>query len=715
MKTRGIGFFEQNIEKLVLGGVGLAFLGVVAMQFLYEPNKIKIGNDAPVAPGEAYRKIEEKARQLNASIDRAGLPEGLPQPPSATPIKEFEARRNEPLVPRATIAALGRAPSIARVDPVNSQSDTSGSGTFAEFKSPAPAKPVAFAYGVTVDPTEVALSQDLAKILPAQQPYDTFAVSVEATFDGTALGARLAADPDGDGPLQAMPSGWYRNGFEVMGVRLQRQERNSDGSWGDVVDVPAIPGKLDMVQTAQQATDFVQLNSLITQAKGYSEYLMRQPFLSTIAGDAWAPPNEASKILAVLSGDMPKDIELKFKNRMELATKAARLKAQIGQIGKEPARPNAVPGSGGGGRGSGGREVTPAPANPNEKPDLTPDEARKKTLETELKKAQDAERKVIEELIALKYLDKSALPAATTSTPIGDSSRGTPGLSTLTKPTIEDPSIRVWAHDLTATPGKTYRYRVLIATSNPLFGKGTQLSSDQQKLATQQIAFGEPSEWTPPIGVLDKRYTFVTGASDGSTAASRVTASFDVYEFHYGFYRKGLAQLEAGDPLEAQVTLNDPNRRPIFDLKKLVTETGEIVPIVYPEPEPAPEGQPDAKPIIKLPENSIAGPKDLKVASPLYLLDVTRVASVSEQDGRSGESTLVTLVNEQGALVKQVASKIAAGDLAKRLALSVKLGESQGDLQTIKGPMDAPKVVIPKAPRPNESPDAGGGGGGGGG
>ncbi len=714
MKTRGIGFFEQNIEKLVLGGVGLAFLGVVAMQFLYEPNKIKIGNDAPVAPGEAYRKIEEKARQLNANIDRVALPEGLPAAPSATPIKEFDARRNQPLVPRATIAALGRAPSIARVDPVNTQTDTSGSGTFAEFKSPAPTNPIAFTYGVTIDPTEVALSQDLAKILPAQQPYDTFAVSVEATFDGTALGARLTADPDGAGPLQAMPSGWYRNGFEVMGVRLQRQERNSDGSWGGVVDVPAIPGKLDMVQTAQQATDFVVLNSLISQAKGYGEFLMRQPFLSTVAGDAWAPPSEASKILAVLSGDMPKEIELKFKNRMDLATKVARLKAQIGQVGKEPARPSTGPG-GGGGRGGGGREATPATPNPNEKVDLTPDEARKKALEGELKKAQDAERKVIEELIALKYLDKSALPAATGSTPVGDSSRGGPGVLTAAKPTIEDPSIRVWAHDFTATPGKTYRYRVLIATSNPLFGKGTQLASDQQKLATQQVAFGEPSEWTPPIGVLDKRYTFVTGASDGSTAASRVTASFDVYEFHYGFYRKGTAQLEAGDPLEAQVTLNDPNRRPIFDLKKLVNEAGDIVPIVYPEPEPAPEGQPDAKPIIKLPENSVAGPKDLKVSSPLYLLDVTRVASVGEQDGRSGESTLVTLVNEQGAFVKQVASKSAAGDLAKRLALSVKLGESQGDLQTIKGPMDAPKIVLPKGPKPPENPGDGGGGGGGGG
>src|SRR4051812_31421349 len=53
MKLKGVNPIEQHVEKIVLVTVSGVFLLVVAAQFLYEPNKVKVGSAAPVPPGKA--------------------------------------------------------------------------------------------------------------------------------------------------------------------------------------------------------------------------------------------------------------------------------------------------------------------------------------------------------------------------------------------------------------------------------------------------------------------------------------------------------------------------------------------------------------------------------------------------------------------------------------------------------------------------------------
>jgi hypothetical protein len=233
MKTKGIGFFEQNIEKLVLASVGAVFLGVVVMQFMLEPNRIKVGQAEAVRPGQAYQEVEKRAREVHAKLERTELPADLPAVPTSSPLGLFRERRDASVVVRPMMTALGRAPAIDNVPQIASVDPGDASAApVVEFVAPAPTAPVAFAYGVTIDPTEVVLSPELAKILPPEQPFDAFPVSVEATFDGTALYKVLTTDPDGEaGPARAMPTSWWRDNLEVLGVRLMSPRCRAKRTW----------------------------------------------------------------------------------------------------------------------------------------------------------------------------------------------------------------------------------------------------------------------------------------------------------------------------------------------------------------------------------------------------------------------------------------------------------------------------------------------------
>jgi hypothetical protein len=430
---------------------------------------------------------------------------------------------------------------------------------------------------------------------------------------------------------------------------------------------------------------------------------MRQPFLSTIAGDLWQPPTEAVKTLAILNKDLPPQIRLKVQGQESLRRQIEGKKYRLAELKKNPA---AASPSGGGGRGR-----TQLPPSVDPKSGEAKEDPRKTALEGEIKKLEEQERKIVDELNVAGYADAMAFPPP--SAPLAS---GRAILPAPEKPLMENPAIRIWSHDLTAKPGKTYRYRVRVAMNNPLFAKGTSLGSSQQTLATQPVSLGQASEWTAPVSVLDHRYIVVSGASDGMVGLGRVTASFEIFQFHYGYYRKGVAQLEAGDQFDATIVPNDPNRRPIFDLSKLKTPTGELVAIEFPPPVEEDPSNPAAPVVVPLPANSVAGPKELRVATPMYFLDASRVSSVTDQSGgRSGETVRVTLVNDQGQFVHQYPNRALTTDsLMKRIALSAKAGETQGELQQLKGPSD---TLLPGLRRPkdeSEKPGDDGGGGGGG-
>lgn len=78
-----------------------------------------------------------------------------------------------------------------------------------------------------------------------------------------------------------------------------------------------------------------------------------------------------------------------------------------------------------------------------------------------------------------------------------------------------DKPVRVWTHDVTVAPGKTYRYRCTIKLLNPFFGKEPVLNATQQSLAKSPTIASASSDWSDPVTVPPEIEIFVTGAKTG--------------------------------------------------------------------------------------------------------------------------------------------------------------------------------------------------------
>src|SRR5262249_9450570 len=59
--------------------------------------------------------------------------------------------------------------------------------------------------------------------------------------------------------------------------------------------------------------------------------------------------------------------------------------------------------------------------------------------------------------------------------------------------------ITVWSHDLTAQPGKTYRYQVRYWIGNPFFGNADKLAEDQRSLAEAAALRSIAGEWSDTV------------------------------------------------------------------------------------------------------------------------------------------------------------------------------------------------------------------------
>lgn len=211
MKLKGINPIEQHIEKAVVGVTGLVFLGVIAQQFLTQPNQVKIGS-VTLPPERAIEPVKAAADVLKGKMESANpeLAPGL-DAAGADLKKEFDTLVSGGIAPRRSIGAIGPAIALGGGGPIKASD-----AIYAELSLPAPATAIAASYWATIASDEVKNSPVLANILPKEQPYDHAFVSVESTFSGKALIDSLLSDPDGPGPIEPMPQGWWREGLEVV-------------------------------------------------------------------------------------------------------------------------------------------------------------------------------------------------------------------------------------------------------------------------------------------------------------------------------------------------------------------------------------------------------------------------------------------------------------------------------------------------------------------
>ncbi|MFN0131785.1 MAG: hypothetical protein ACKVW3_04515 [Phycisphaerales bacterium] len=722
MKLKGINPLEQHVEKLVLVGVSAVFLIVVAMQFLLEPNRVKVGTQE-MPPGRAFDPIEQKAAAVRVAIEAKEL--DLPKPPEGDLLSRFEKKLSGGLGPRTTLPPLGQTVALQGSGPAVLPRDSS---PLAEPNVPAPANVLAIAQWSTFDPALPLNVPELKELLPKAQPLDAPWVTVEATFSGIALKAALAADPDGEGGARALPPNWWRDNTEILGVNLERQEQLSSGDWSEPMSVIASPGRTSLTQRLRTVRAPEDLADVVAEARELAEDLLRPEFYPTIAGDEWMAPADAMKKIQAA-----KDPELERLNRQrkDAEDQVDRAKIALENLDRQPgAAPRPPPGGGGGG-GKGGGGAGGGGGPPGREPQNDPKVAHRQRLEKQLKDREEALAKIdlqIEE--KMKAADPAQAGTPAPGAPLG-----------AIKSLLDEASVRLWAFDMSARPGKTYRYRVSVSISNPVFGRGASLMESQQSLAKSAQLASAASDWSEPLAVMSDRYFAITSASPPDSLGP-ARASGEVYQFFYGYYRKGSVTLEPGDTIVAQVKLPDPNKIPVFDVTQPAGPEGapplppppgpggrEMMPPPIPPgrgnapggrgnlPGGRPEGGaepsgPEQPQAVVLPTNAKPWKDPVILREPVTLLDVAALATGNEGTGPRSQ---VLLRLDNGQISQRHPEADREAPWYKIVQASVKAGETQGQPVIPDPSKTRPIRPPPRQQReqrpPRQTPGGGGGGG----
>lgn len=545
MAARELKFFEKHSEKLFLALAAAGLLGVVAWQLGSPPAKVNVGTKPGVELPRVYPTMEEQSRALKGKMDDAAP--RLPELPKTDLAEGFRQRLGAGVSPAQSWAYVPAAPKLP--DAAGGGLTPAAGAALTRLPSlPNLSKPVGHAFVQTIDAGEVKSTPGLAGLVPAAAPFDKAAVSVDAQIDGLALRQALESDPDGAGPLVPLQKNWW-DGLSVLAVELVRQELGGNGEWGKEEVVPPMPGRFNLVEQLRAAiADVASLNQLAQQAANNEldilrpEFYRRAMLAGAEAGDEWVAPSDAVEDIAGVNPELLK-AQRRLKSRQ---SDIVRLQKAIEQQ-KQLQRGNPAPGGGrpggGGGRPGGPGGVGPGAGGPGGGggPAVDPIQQeinnKQRQLDQAIKDVEDL-RKQIEKLGGKATKAPSAAEAAQVSSLLAQ-------------------KVQVWAHDLTATRGKTYRYMLRAKLNNPLFLKNTEVQPadvDQTKSATITLS---TDGWSEPVRVDDEVYYFVTTAEGPDVTRTTAIATADVFTFTWGYWRSGKVVMQPGDPIAARVSVPD--------------------------------------------------------------------------------------------------------------------------------------------------------------
>ncbi len=544
MKLKGINPAEQHVEKIVLGVVAIVLLGVLTMQFALPSKGVTVGNQE-VAPEDALDPVLEEARRTLAQMNdtEPSLPDVSQQNLRAM----YDSATSGSTVPVQRIASLGAPMNLGTFE----MGEAAAGGVYAMPQLPQPTEVMASAFKATVHPSEWAASEALRALLGEEQPFDLGAITVQAFIDGTAVRNALLTDADGDaGGARPLPPSWWRQGFEVLGVELERQRRMSDGSWGERTLVSGLPGRANMLSelSAIETNDPLLLVEATRFAGGEVDQITKPLFYRTIAGDRWEPPaarraspdadNDQVQRLVRQARGLEDDIE-SLRDAME---------DRGGEQTREPRQ------TGRSGRGAAGGSRSGGQTDRGGSDDSSRQDARQARLDRMVEQVAEIEAEL------------EVLGFSIEGEPLGEEEFG-PDIVGNFEPLLANDRLAMWAHDVTAQGGETYRYRLRPVFNNPAFGRQQALSEEQQDLAVSPVLPGPWSSWSEPTEALADEYYFVVNAREADALGGGPSASVELYEFYYGFYRRATLTAEPGDQFVAEARV--PEGLVIYDLDNI--------------------------------------------------------------------------------------------------------------------------------------------------
>ncbi|TVQ59125.1 MAG: hypothetical protein EA379_11935 [Phycisphaerales bacterium] len=604
MKPKGINFFEQHVEKIVVGVLGAAALGVITMQFVGRSNTVTI-NNRELPPEQAYEALRREAENVRARLADTTTPADAP-----TSVPDVSAQ-----VERLMASGVSPAPFLAA--PLSSPLAMTGPGAGLDFDDadapkfsplipPAPMRPAAMVVGGAVDPLIVASHPELAAWVPAEQPHDLRAVTVQASFPAAAMIRALERAP-GDPAKQTIPRFYWMNRLEVLDVVLERQESLGGGRFGPVEVVPPMPTAPSLRdELASAGLPAAALQSLVNFARDNRVGIVRPPFYPTIAGEPWRPPRlEREGASGDSASRQQADTLRRRLERLESEIEALQSRLQTRQTGAAADQQRII------------------------------EERRDRTI---------AERdRVLGELRAMGVDRVESVQDdvdRVLSAPVGSLESAD--------------SLTMWTHDVTARPGASYRYRLRVGVTNPLFGNSSNVAPEDMELVARPVAMSEPSPWSDTVFIEPTTRLYVVGAARpglgaGEGAMGSPMATVELYRFHYGHWRRVSARLTPGDAIMGELNLP---ALPRFLIE--VAESGQARVV----------GRED-------------GPTTLPVALDAFVVDVVESSTV-DIAGQTRAQWQVVFRDEEGRLVVRLPDEDRLRSSRRAAETSATIAETAG-------------------------------------
>jgi len=561
MAKQTISPVERHVEKVVLGIAGLVLLAVVVLFLIGSPNTVRLGG-RQLGPAEADLFVKQKAEELGAKLRQARHERKQPEDYGD---KLARVRQSGPLAIANVPAVLAQA--VCWGQPVP---DVGGSGSADSKVTLASVLPcerpklsAGRTFGVVADPAEVSVygqgrfepsregtrlaeeERQLREMLGETAVKDIYWVTLATTFD-----------------LAAQRANMKEHGYDfshslihVVRFEVQRQELLGDGVWSAWQEVATyLPVRLPEAPEVTVGPDN-RIPSLQWQQVGLFRNLLRdhqsdicRPAfpVEVQGGDEWKAP-EIKGLKAVLAAS--KDIGLAGSRRGGYKGSSSDVGkgAYVASDPKDGGKGFSGPGGVYGGKGDFGRGEDAAGGVADalkqyraaleafDQGDL--DEADKlvgqleasrdlpggyqrrlEQLRTKLDEAifnkeQEEARRQLEMITARQQAEKE-----------GKLEEWLEQYGLATKAYL-------WAHDLTVTPGRTYRYRARLVLYNWYVGVVSRLAN-----AADAETIGLMGAWSAPsaqIAVEPETYFYLASA-DRQADEARVT----IYKWHMGQWIK---------------------------------------------------------------------------------------------------------------------------------------------------------------------------------
>jgi len=564
MKRKGISLWEQHLERIVLGVAILFFVGVIAWQFVANPNTVSEGGRT-ITPADIDQLVQTRAQDLNVRL-QPGAPSPINIPGYQPVLGDFVAQLSAPVSHSDRIMAMQREMRLATYDVTPTE--------LARYHVPVPPAPAilrARQFYDSLQPETVEQYPSLSSYF-APTTYDGTWIVPAAVLDLRAV--REAYESSSDDHA-SVPPNFYDNRLDILTVKVERMRRAGDGSWRDLTSLDVPPGMLTFEPQLQGEVSKGTRDEILGELRrtGAQLEVIRPSFYAMRAG-SFLPPSEADAVRdSAPVSEADREIR-RIRDRIhDFSRRRAQIERQIRDLGGDtapappapgPTRPGgsgAAPGTppggglGGPGGGSGRREAPggggaapPGGAGGGGLGDPSggdrsggaggpgaQEDARRATriagLRAELERLTERINRERQRVQALTGRAEDIGSDAADAVPVDPMSAE---------------RLVIWAHDLDVRPGETYRYRFTVSYYNPFFARRLDLMEDQHTLADAITLPSMASEWSDPVTVELPQRIFIVEANAGTGESGFGEVMAEVFRFYDGRWWRETFRVEPG-------------------------------------------------------------------------------------------------------------------------------------------------------------------------